>query len=81
VDFKVAFELPLFGKSALMGDIKINNLFNHQRRLTWVADSSSTPIDIGGHYAVDNPTAYGTSTSPDYFASPRSVAATIGLKF
>ena len=85
IDFKLGYELPFgVGRTALIGDIKINNLLNHQRQLFWTtgfkgagaSDAINTPIQ------VSNTATFGTDSHlyTNYQAA-RSFSATIGLKF
>lgn len=85
VDFKLGYELPFgVGKTALIGDIKVTNLLNNQRQLTWDTGFNSSTVPIGTPIAVGDPTSTGFGTHQNQysnFQAARGVSATIGLKF
>ncbi len=84
IDFKLAYELPLgVGKTALMGDIKVTNLMNHQHQLDWQrAFTTSTGDPVGSPIRVGNAATFGTDEKNyGYYQAARLFSATIGLRF
>lgn len=86
VDFKVGFKMPLGLKGVqLVGDLSVNNVFNHIPPMFYV---SNTAVSGGGRdFALVNPATYGTqdnqgkTPSNNYWLSPRTATATLGLRF
>lgn len=86
LDFKLGFKLPVGVKGLqLMGDLSINNVLNHIPPMFYVSTSA---VSGGGmdHFFV-NPATYGTqdrqgkTPTNNYWLAPRSVQATLGLRF
>lgn len=83
VDFKLAYEVPLgVGKTRLVGDMKVSNLFNHQQQGLWNTGFSSTSLAQGTPITVSQPGVFGTDMqSYSYYIAARTVAASLGLRF
>lgn len=83
VDFKLGYEIPLgVGKTRLMGDFQVNNFFNHQQQASFSHGFTSSTLAIGTPITVANRLTYGQDQQ-DYsnFIAPRSLSASIGLRF
>lgn len=83
-DFKIAFELPMgFRKTAIMGDIKINNFFNSQRQVDFNRSfGQSAYLAKGQTVTALNPSLFGSDEGAYYnYAAARTVSATLGIKF
>ena len=83
VDFKLAYEVPIgVGKTRLMGDVQVNNFFNHQQQLSWSNSFTGSTLAPGAPITVSNRTGFGfDQNNYAYYIAARSVAASIGLRF
>lgn len=82
VDFKMAWSVPLgIGKLQMMGDIKVNNLFNS---IIQAGYSTATETTTGQDYFGLDTTVFGTDrrgTGAAYWVGRRTIGISLGLKF
>ena len=85
VDFKLGYEVPMgVGKTRLMGDVTVTNLFNHQQQAQWNTGFSSSTVNQTAPITVAQQGANGFGYDQYNYANyipARSVAASIGLRF
>ena len=87
LDFKLAWSVPLgLGGTSLMGDVTINNLLNVDPAKPYNT-AFKFPAYGNPALAYADPTTFGTpeshGTTPgtNYWVTPRTITATIGLRF
>jgi len=82
VDFKASFELPLLNRLRLMGEVKVNNFFNHQMQYSINNTFTSSTLTQAANPGVKNVALFGTDNDNyAYYIAARTVSASVGLKF
>jgi len=84
VDFRAAFRIPVrLWRLQVFGDVTISNFFNHQDvgynqafTTAFTSDPAAAPTLSGGNFGQP-----GANGDPRLQMAPRTVAASLGLRF
>jgi hypothetical protein len=86
VDFRAAFKLPLpVWKFQLFGDVTISNFFNHMAKgYNTAFNTNYDPTNLNAAPTVSLPANFGApgaNGDPRQYTAPRTVAASLGVRF